>query len=280
MKAALKLELRRLFSSKELYVALAIGLALIAWLFVYEVSELSRFEEEYALYGDKISGYLYYPKTVFNSCIELEYDALPPILLYLLFPIIAAFPYAATYCKDKKTGYLKNLLVRIDRKDCFMAKYIVSFLSGFLVSGAILLSSLLLTMLVFPMLIPEAVTQNYYVQPGNMWGNLFYTMPMVYTLLYILVDMLWCGCMASFTLLISMFTRSAFLAVTGSFIVFEVVDYVLSLFSLSQFSPITFLRPIQITNGISLGIILTEFVICMAVSFLGFYFLEREKDVF
>ena len=280
MKAALKFELRRLFSSKELYIALAIGLALVVWLFVYEVSELIRFAEQYATYGDKVSGYLYYPKTVFNSCIELEYAALPPILLYLLFPIIAAFPYASTYCRDKKTGYLKNLLVRIDRKDCFMAKYIVSFLSGFLVSGAILLSSLLLTMLVFPILTPESVTQNYYVQSDNMWGNLFYTMPMVYILLYILIDMLWCGCMASFTLLISMFTRSAFLAVTGSFIFFEVVDYVLSLFSLSRFSPITFLRPIQTADGINLGIILTEFAIFMAASFFGFYFLEREKDVF
>ncbi len=280
MKATLKLELRRLFSSKELYIALAIGIALVVWLFVYEVSELISFSEQYALYGDKVSGYLYYPKTVFNSCIELEYDALPPILLYLLFPIIAAFPYASSYCRDKKTGYLKNLLIKIDRKDCFMAKYMVSFLSGSLVSGVILLASLMLTMLVFPILTPEAVTQNYYVQPENMWGNLFYTMPMIYTLLYILIDMLWCGCMATFALLVSMFTRSAFLAVTGSFIFFEVLDYVLSLFSLSQFSPITFLRPIQTASGISLGIILTEFIVFMAASFLGFYFLEREKDVF
>ncbi|MCD7823649.1 MAG: hypothetical protein LUG86_06535 [Oscillospiraceae bacterium] len=280
MKAALKLELRRLIFSKELYIALTIGLALVVWLFVYEVSESVRFAEQYALYGDKVSGYLYYPKTVFNSSIELEYDALPPILLYLLFPIIAAFPYASTYCKDKKNGYLKNLLVRIDRKDCFMAKYMVSFLSGFFVSGVILLSSLILTMLVFPVLTPEAVTQNYYVQTGNMWGELFYTMPMIYTLLYILIDMLWCGCMASFALLISMFTRSAFLAVTGSFVVFEVLDYVLSLFSLSRFSPITFLRPIQIADGISLEIILTEFIVFMAASFTGFYFLERKKDVF
>ncbi|MCD7785445.1 MAG: hypothetical protein LUH18_07740 [Oscillospiraceae bacterium] len=280
MKVSLRLELRRLFSSKELYIALLIGFALVVWLFVYEVSELSRFEEQYALYGDKVSGYLYYPKTVFNSCIELEYDALPPILLYLLFLIIAAFPYASTYCKDKKSGYLKNLLVRIDRRDCYLSKYIVSFLSGFLVSGVILLSSLLLTMLVFPMLTPEVVTQNYYVQSDNMWGNLFYTIPILYTLLYILIDMLWCGCMATFALLVSMFTCSAFLAVTGSFIAFEVLDYVLSLFSLSQFSPITFLRPIQTAGGISLGIILTEFILFMAASFLGFYFLERKKDVF
>ncbi|MCD7732788.1 MAG: hypothetical protein LUH56_05045 [Oscillospiraceae bacterium] len=280
MKEALRLELRRLFSSKELYIAITIGLALVVWLFVHEVLESVRFAEEYALYGDKISGYLYYPKTVFNSSIELEYDALPPILLYLLFPIIAAFPYAANYCRDKKSGYLKNLLVRIDRRDCFMAKYIVSFLSGFFVSGVILLASLGLTMLVFPMLIPEAVTQNYYVRSGNMWGELFYTMPMLYTLLYILIDMLWCGCMASFAMLISMFTRSAFLAVTGSFIVFEVLDYVLSLFSLSQFSPITFLRPIQTADGIRLGIILIEFAIFMAASFIGFYFLERKKYVF
>ncbi|MCD8107880.1 MAG: hypothetical protein LUE20_07990 [Oscillospiraceae bacterium] len=280
MKEALKLELRRLFSSKELYIALAIGLTLVVWLFVYEISESVRLAEQYATYGDKVSAYLYYPKTVFNSCIELEYDALPPILLYLLFPIIAAFPYASTYCKDRKTGYLKNLLIRVDRKDCYLSKYIVSFLSGFLLSGVILLSSLLLTMLVFPMLIPEAVTQNYYVQSGNMWGNLFYTMPMLYTLLYILIDMLWCGCMATFALLISMFTRSAFLTVTGSFIVFEVLDYVHSLFSLSQFSPITFLRPIQTSDGISLGIIMGEFIVLMAASFAGFYLLERKKDVF
>lgn len=280
MKVALKLELRRLFSSKELYIAILIGLALVVWLFVYEIVEANLFAEQYALYGDKASGYLYYPKTVFNSCIELEYDALPPIILYLLFPIIAAFPYAGAYCKDKKTGYLKNLLTRIDRHDCFMAKYIVSFLSGFLVSGVILLSSLMLTMLVFPMLTPEAVTQNYYVQSGNMWGELFYTMPILYTLLYILIDMLWCGCMASFALMLSMFTPSPFLAVTGSFIVFEVLDYVLSLFSLSQFSPITFLRPIQTVDGISFGIILTEFIVFMAASFTAFYFLERKKDVF
>ena len=280
MKEALRLELRRLFSSKDLYIALAIGLALVVWLFVYEVSESVRFAEQYATYGDKVSGYLYYPKTVFNSSIELEYDALPPILLYLLFPIIAAFPYAATYCKDKKSGYLKNLIVRIDRKDCYLAKYIVSFLSGFFVSGVILLSSLMLTMLVFPMLTPEAVTQNYYVQSGNMWGELFYSQPMIYTLLYILIDMLWCGCMASFALLLSTFTRSAFLAVTGGFIVFEVIDYVLSLFSLSQFSPITFLRPIQTCGGINIWIIITEFLVLMAASFTGFYFLERKKDVF
>ena len=67
MKAVWKMEFRRLFHNKGLYFSLAVGVILVVWLFIKEVVTLQEFEEQYALYGDKIQGYLHYPKTLYSS---------------------------------------------------------------------------------------------------------------------------------------------------------------------------------------------------------------------
>jgi len=281
MKAVWKMEFRRLFHNKGLYFSLAVGVILVVWLFIKEVVTLQEFEEQYALYGDKIQGYLHYPKTLYNSFIGLEYDGLPPIILYMLFPLIVTLPYASSYFQDRKSGYLKNIFVRVDRKQYYAVKFVTVFFSGFFVCGVILLLSLFLTMLVFPMLLPECVTANYAIANENdMWYNLFYSKPMTYTLLYILLDMLFCGCMTSLTLFISMFTNTIFFSLTGSFLIFEITDYLLQTMGLTKWSPLSFYLPTQRNGSASFLIVIIEFIVLLLISFVPFYWKERKKDVF
>lgn len=281
MKTVWKLEFRRLFHSKGLHFSLAVGVILVVWLFIQEIVSLHQFEEEYALYGNKVQGYLHYPKTLYNSFIGLEYDGLPPIILYTLFPLLVTLPYASSYFQDRKSGYVKNIFVRVDRKQYYTVKFAVVFFSGFFACGVILLLSLLLTMLVFPMLLPKCVTANYAIASENdMWYMLFYQHPMIYTLSYILLDMLFCGCMATLTLLINMVTNTIFFSLTGSFLIFETLDYLLQTIGLVQWSSLSFYLPTQRNGSAGLWVIVVEFLALFLISFVLFYWKERKKDVF
>ena len=136
-------------------------------------------------------------------------------------------------------------------------------------------------MLVFPMLLPECVTANYaLVSEHDMWFDMFYNQPMLYTLLYILIDMLFCGCMASLTLFINMFNNTLFFSLTGSFLAFEIADYVLYTIGLAQWSPLSFYLPTQRNVSANITIIIVEFVVLFLISLVPFYWKERKKDVF
>lgn len=51
-------------------------------------------------YGIEKAG-LYYPRSLYNSFIGLDYAYLPSTILYTIFPLLVTLPHAISYYRDK-----------------------------------------------------------------------------------------------------------------------------------------------------------------------------------
>lgn len=280
MKAILKFEFKRLFKSKFLYLSLAIGAILCIWDTILQCIEVNRTNSLINEFGSIGLG-LIYPRTVFNSFISLDYYYLPAYILYIIFPLLVTLPYALSYHNDRSSGYIKNILIKIEREKYYLSKYIAVFCSGFFTALTILLFGLLLTSLFFPYLPPVTITNTFSPLRGSeMFFELFYTHPLVYTLIYILIDSIFMGIFACLALLISIFAQNTLIIFAGSMIIYVAAEYILELFQLTEFSPMAFLVPTQIGCSAKIYIILTEAIIMTLLSVVPFFAKEKNKDVF
>ena len=56
--------------------------------------------------------------------------SLASALFYALLPVGAALPFSWSYCTERKSGYLKNIYTRVDKKTDLAGKTLAVFLSG------------------------------------------------------------------------------------------------------------------------------------------------------
>lgn len=280
MRKVLKVECKRAFSGKAFYLCLGIGFTLCAWLLCEQIIEVNKFQQWIAEYGmDKVG--LYYPRSLYNSFIGLDYAYLPPTILYTIFPLLVTLPHAISYYYDKKSGYLKNVLTRVKKSDYYVAKWISVFLSGFATTLLILLFGLWISALFFPALTPEATTATYCpCDTTAMMAALFYTKPLIYTLIYIFIDAVFYGVIATIALGISCYADNIMLVFSGSMILYLLADYLAELLGKENFSPLKFLKPTQFGCSTKPAVILAELLLIALTTALLFLWNERKKDVF
>ena len=219
MLKLLKIEMRRLFQNKAFYLSLVIGFSLCIWLLLTQLQEVRELNEAIKEYGTEKLG-LYYPRSLYNSFIGLDYAYLPSIILYTIFPLLVTLPHAISYYRDKRSGYLKNILLKADRKDYYFAKYLSVFASGFITTLVILLFSLWISAMAFPALKPEVVTNTYSpFLKTQMMVDLFYLHPLMYVFIYILIDAVFLGIVSTIALGIRIFARNILLVFSGATII-------------------------------------------------------------
>lgn len=279
MKKSLSLELYRLFHSKALYIAILIGCIFSVWLLHDQLVETKQHTLLIEQYGTIKEG-LYYPDSVFNHFIGLDYWHKQPQTLYLLFPILASIPYAASYCVDKKSGYLKNLLTKEKRYVYYVSKYIAVFFSGFITIFSILTFSLLITMMFYPLLPPEAITATFPASLGNsMFKELFIDHPMIYTILYIIIDSTFFGGIALISMLFGMKTNYSFVSLVSGTILYYSFSFAITALKLYTHNPAVYLVPYQPYSDISIVTIVLHMLIVFATCAICFVIKEARKDV-
>ena len=103
MKRLLKAECKRAFFNKTFYLCLGIGAILCIWLLCIQTAEAREVDRLIREYGIEKAG-LYYPRSLYNSFIGLDYAYLPSTILYTIFPLLVTLPHAIRYYRDKKAG--------------------------------------------------------------------------------------------------------------------------------------------------------------------------------
>ena len=263
LKKMLSFELYRLFHSKGFYVSLIIGAFFSVWLLLNQYTDTIQHLEMIKKYGTLEEG-LYYPDSVYNHFIGLDYWHKQPQILYMLFPLLASIPYSASYCLEKNGGYLKNLLTREKRSVFYTSKFIAVFLSGFITIFSILFFDLIITMMFYPLLPPEAITSVFPAALGNsMLKELFVDFPMIYTLFYILIDSIFFGLIALISMYIGTLTRHTFVSLVSGTIVYYFISFIISTIGLHTHNPAVYLVPYQPFDGISLDIIVIHSLIIL-----------------
>ncbi|MVB12524.1 hypothetical protein CAFE_32640 [Caprobacter fermentans] len=275
MKNLLKIDLYRSIFNCQFLFACLLGSLIAISNFVQQV--FPAFLRNNRLAASNFSQNLP-PANVFQVWLGANPVGMEQFLYYLLLPIIAVLPYADSYFIDKKTGYLKNFLIRVTRKDYFISRYIAAFISGGLAFSIPLLINFLVTNLLLPSMAPDP----YYSSIGetSMWNTLYYSEPIFYTLLFIIMAFLFSGAFSTISLLISDFVEHRFIVVIFPFLLyiafFSIMTYISTNSQMLAWIPEYFLTPsFPYAN---FKIVLLEFMILLLGTFLGVVWKGIKRD--
>ena len=95
-------------------------------------------------------------ETVFNSWIGGDVGTWSASTFFFLFPMLAVVPYGWSLISELKSGYIKNIFTRMDRRDYLRAKYLAAFLAGGVSVVLPMLMNFLTVACFIPMRMPEA----------------------------------------------------------------------------------------------------------------------------
>lgn len=187
----LKIEIERAFRSRGMTLALILGYALALVQFVLVVFPASKNILQF-FDGTVMT----YPYSVFNKWMAMD-DRHPWNAVYMtLFPVLAVLPYGASWLDDKKSGYIKNVCVRVKKSNYLMAKYVAVFVSGGVTVVVPLLLNLMLTCAVLPALTPS-MNGLFPVGGTAMFAGIYYTNPWLYTAIYMVMYFVYAGVLAT-----------------------------------------------------------------------------------
>ncbi len=233
MKSLLKIELRRAFFNNTWFLsAVLLGLIITG-------SQLLQTVVPVACNLDK---YMNRPGYLFSRWIGGALMGVQPFLYYLLLPVIAVLPYAGSFFEDKKDGYLKNILIRAEKKNYLAAKYLAVFLSGGTAVVIPLLANFAVTALLLPAIRPQPTTALYAIGAASLWCDLFYTHPFVYVFLYLMIDFIFGGFIAAVALAVSYSAEHWFTVLFFPFLFYLFLFMLFSFLGLDSFSPVNFLQ--------------------------------------
>lgn len=246
MQTLLKNELKRMFLEKEFIITLLIGCGISIWHFYQYVYKMQLFE-------------LDVPDNLYVCWMGAGAYHMQSYWYYMIFPLLAVLPYVGSYFDDLRTGYVKSVLLRCNRKAYFGVKGIVTFLSGGISVTIPLLLNLILTATMRPALKPDPFVA---IGPMTycMGSEFYYTHPLLYTVLYLLFDFIAGGMIAVGAMLLCSRVNYKFLAFIIPYGIFYFLQCMGTIFDTNDFSPNAFLIPGVGIKGIGSIIMVAAYI--------------------
>lgn len=188
MRRMVRTELWKALHNSNFYLALGIGMAIVLVhliqnaMVVQELTELTLqgLEQGYVSGAcDSIS--------LFVMAIPYNVASYGAVLFQLVWPALAAIPYAWSYSMERRSGIYNQIVTRSSAGRYILAKYIAVFVSGGLVISLTVLTDLLLNALVCPSSTPDVCIRVSAVSNDTFLSELFYTNPWAHALIWCVV---------------------------------------------------------------------------------------------
>lgn len=214
----------------------------------------------------KPSDYWDYPLGVYNWWFLFNPEVYLSIII-TVFPLLASVPYADSYIEEKKSGFLKSILLRQNKSKYLIRKFLINFAIG----GIASIVPLVLNLLVYFSLLP-AIKPNLYF--GNIpiisfLPDLYINHPLVYIILRIGNCFIFGGIFASIALTCSLFVENRYIIIGIPFFIYTILDIVLDTLNLQKYSPLKFLfLDVPFTYGIYV-IAITTIILLFAAFYFG-----------
>lgn len=263
MKALIKNELKRTFFSKEMLAALTVGIIICLWHAVQYIWSVPVYDPD--RYG--------FPESMYYNWLGADSFPVQNFLYYLILPLLVVLPGGVTYHMDIKEHYILNIYTRCSKKKYLFAKYLAVFLSGGVVFVLPLILSLLISMAHFPMTLPEAIVDIGPSQTSILW-ELFYTSPGLYILIFLGIDFLFAGGMATIALAVTYHIESRIGVFLAPFIIYFGIYCINNIAGGTDYAPNYFLMSCMGNNNI------WEFLVS-GIIFIGvffYYWIRGNKD--
>jgi hypothetical protein len=273
MKNCFKMEMKRVLSGRIFWVSLSAGTFLLVLYILMDTAALA----ENPLSG--FSGVSTYPYSLYAKWAGGHGNVYLSAFLFI-FPLLAASAHAVTYYLDLKSGYIKNVVTKAGRKDYLIAKYLVSFISGGLVTAVPMIINFMVTAAMLPAIKPFLGSSYMYSGIFLVW--LAYNHPFIHFLAFMVIYFVYGGTFACIALAAARLIRNVFLLSLFPF----VVAYALNIISSSYFKYIDGIKSISPFVILNMSMSSTtwvavagEAVILTAGGFLIYYMKGRKADV-
>lgn len=288
MKNVLKLEIKKAIKNTNFLVCILIGSMLCI---ASAVMQIQAYEQHAAVMGSVqkskyIINTMLEVETFYNSWIGMDGFSLFNSLFYTFMPLICTLPFAWSYNKERNICYEHNMVIRCGRNRYYAAKYLATFISG----GLAVLLPIVINVLLVAMVIPGYTSTIDYalyigIQYPMIWSQIFYTNPLLYVILYLLLTFIFCGLMAAFGMCISYFTRNKVAALIVPFFVCSALGAMELLFAYNKdgvtLSPVVFLHPTPIGGYQNAWwVILLEGGILTAFTIISTYIRGRKHEIY
>lgn len=272
----LRTELKKACCNRMTTVTLIIVLAFMLY---HTATVINNFNAFYSYYESRmeIENLMITSESVFCNWLGADVASFPTSAFFFLLPIFAVLPYGWSLASEMSSGYTKNVLSRTSRKIYLFSKYIASFISGALIVFIPLALSLLILALFLPSIRMESIYPYGTIGQGCMWAEIYYEHPYVYCIMYILLDSIYGGLIATMSTTAPFFVKNKLAVVLIPFFILLLVDYIDANFLMNgEYSPIKFLQALPVANdcyGWAVGLI--AFVIVVSTVFVFLY--ERNR---
>lgn len=223
-----RVEMARAFRSAGFRISLLLGLCLT----LSEAASRWRAVQWGMEYERRKGISSYNPVSLFTIWFPMDPRSWRVIAFYLLFPLLAALPFAASYLQDRRSGYLGQILLRTRKREYFFAKYLAVFVSGGTVVTVPLILNFVATSLYLPWKIPDSISGS--VAPSSILAELFYSHPFFYTCVLLLLTFVTAGLYATLSLGITSWLEQSFSAFLFPFLLSLVIYYVALPFGLNS----------------------------------------------
>ncbi|HIT90010.1 MAG TPA: hypothetical protein IAC41_06295 [Candidatus Merdenecus merdavium] len=290
MKYLIKMEIKKAIKNRFFLIAVLIGgaITVLSLIYNYQIYHEHQLMLRYVRGNSEVVQNPLYPMfTVFNNWIGGEPFSLGSSLYFFVFPLLVALPYGWSYCEEKTSGYHRYVVAKTGKTKYFLSKYLAVFISGGLAMVIPLIFNFITAMLIFPAITPIVVYDTAYgVFGGSLMSKLYYTIPFIYLLVYLIIDFVFCGLIACLAFVGSVFIKYKAVVVILPQMLLLLFHYVRQYVYVSggtqykEISPLFFLRPVQSAYRASWVIILVEMLILFVVTFGICVLGEKRNEIY
>lgn len=272
----LKNEIKRAIYNKGMLLSLMIGhfISLYYWIGIYKkrADKLRLLEE---LYTQGMELYQYQVEdTPFSGWMFSHANKECAMFFYLL-PLLAALPFAASYWKEKRTGYEKNILIRTTRTKYRWNKYIATFIAGGLSVSSVCITNLMMAFAYIRYRTPTPSSITKMTWAVTQLGAYYYEHPFVYCGIYIVAIFVLAGAIATLSLLISTFWNNYFTVMLIPFMFYILIQaFVEDEYQI--YLPSSCFYPAN--SGVGFFMVPIICGTLLLVSFIGFVVSSKNKD--
>lgn len=234
-----KIEFQRGVRNKSTYIALMIACSICVIHVFHNVLPNASIWNAMAL---NLKSDMQYPYHLYGEWICGNSYNMEGFLYFMVLPLLAVVPHSLSFCIDKENGYIKQVYTRLGRGKYLAAKFLVVFITG----GVIVVLPLLLNLAFCAMFLPALLPQNLagtFINASVFWFQVYETHPLVYVMIYLLIDFIFAGLMAVLPLFFSFFTDKKFIILLMPFIMHIFIYSVCMMTAIPtavQYSPVYF----------------------------------------
>lgn len=250
MRNCIRIELKKAFFNKIMIGTSIIVIFLVIWqgITTYRIylNDIMEYKN-----GNIFGNPMITAASLFVHWIGADVTSFQSSAFFFLLPLFVTLPYGWSLIGEIRSGYLKNMFVRISRRTYFFSKYIAVFISAAL----LIMIPLFFNFFVLALFLPALKIDNIYpygiLGERGMWSGIYYQNPFLYTIMYIVMDGIFAGLIACISVTISFFVKHKVTVLAVPFFLMMVIDYldkIISVKSGIEMSPIKFLHSLPMAN--------------------------------